>query len=129
MKPCSFATSLALVLLVLAGPARADLFTVLNLADGGVGSLRAAVEAANANPGADVIDFAPGLTGAIGLTSGQLDVTDDLIVEGPGASVLAVSGSDVSRVFRIGSGVTADIDDLTITHGRANNGGGTPAAT
>src|SRR5262249_51606458 len=99
-------------------------FTVLNLADGGEGSLRAAVLAANTSPGADVIDFAPGLTGTIGLTGGQLDVTDDLTIDGPGAGVLAVSGSDASRVFRIGSGVTVAIDDLTITHGRADNGGG-----
>src|SRR3979490_1167114 len=33
-------------------------FTVLNLADSGTGSLRQAVLAANAHPGADVIDFA-----------------------------------------------------------------------
>ena len=33
-------------------------FTVTNLLDSGPGSLRAAVFAANANPGADAIDFA-----------------------------------------------------------------------
>src|SRR5262245_35837538 len=99
-------------------------FTVLNLADGDPGSLRQAVLDANALPGADVIDFAPGLNGTIALSSGQLNITDALTIDGPGADVLAVSGSDVSRVFRIGSGVTVAIDDLTITHGRADNGGG-----
>ena len=99
-------------------------FTVLNLADGGLGSLRAAVLAANVAPGADVIDFAPGLNGTVALTGGQLDITDALTIDGPGATVLAVSGSDASRVFRIGSGVTVAIDDLTITHGRSDNGGG-----
>ena len=39
------------------GPSPAT-FTVRNLADDGLGSLRAAVTAANINPGADVIDFA-----------------------------------------------------------------------
>jgi hypothetical protein len=34
-------------------------FTVLNLADSGTGSLRQAVLDANANPGADLILFAP----------------------------------------------------------------------
>ena len=38
-------------------------FTVLNLADNGSDSLRTAVAAANANPGADVIEFADGLIG------------------------------------------------------------------
>src|SRR5262249_29859807 len=99
-------------------------FTVGNLADGGPGSLRQAVLDANANPGADIIDFAPGLTGTIGLTGGQLNLTHAPTIHGPGARVLAGSGSDASRVFRIGSGVTVDIDDLTITHGRADNGGG-----
>src|SRR5262245_43487063 len=42
-------------------------FTVLNLLDTGDGSLREAVVAANANPGADEINFA--VTGTIGLTS------------------------------------------------------------
>src|SRR5262245_22560649 len=100
-------------------------FLVENLADNGVGSLRQAILDANANPGADVIDFAPAARdGTITLTSGQLSITDDLTIDGPGADRLAVSGNDTSRVFRIGSGVTVAIDDLTITHGRANNGGG-----
>jgi hypothetical protein len=53
-----------------------SVFTVLNLADSGLGSLRQAVLDANAQPGANVIDFAPGLEGTITLSSGQLDVTD-----------------------------------------------------
>ena len=40
-------------------------FTVLNLADSGAGSLRAAVQAAEAHPGADVIQFANGVKGTI----------------------------------------------------------------
>src|SRR5437870_4605068 len=50
-------------------------FTVTNLADSGTGSLRAAITAANANPGPDTIQFAHGLHGTIGLTSGQLSIT------------------------------------------------------
>src|SRR5262245_51732246 len=100
-------------------------FTVLNLADSGLDSLREAVLAANALPGADVIDFAPAARdGTITLTSGQLSITDDLTIDGPGADRLAVSGNDTNRVFQISSGVAVGIDDLTITHGRANNGGG-----
>ena len=75
-------------------------FTVRNLADSGPGSLRAAITAANTNPGADLIGFAPGLRGTVALTSGELGITDDLRIDGPGASRLAVSGNDASRVFQ-----------------------------
>src|SRR5262245_31066196 len=99
-------------------------FTVLNLSDGGDGSLRQAVLDANALPGADDIRFADGLQRTIALTGGQLDVTDDLEIRGPGAELVAVSGTDASRVFEIGTGVAAILDGLTITHGRAEDGGG-----
>ena len=83
-------------------------FRVENLADSGPDSLRAAIMAANTNPGADVITFAHGLRGTVALTSGELSITDDLRIDGPGAGRLAVSGSDASRVFNIGSGVAAE---------------------
>src|SRR5262249_16656303 len=72
----------------------------------------------------DVIRFAPDVGSTIALTSGQLSITDDLTIVGPGADRLAVSGSDASRVFRIDSGVTVAMLGLTVTHGRADNGGG-----
>jgi hypothetical protein len=100
-------------------------FTVLNLADSGLASLRQAVLDANANPGADLIRFAPAARdGTIALTSGQLSITDDLRIDGPGAGRLAVSGNDASRVFQISSGVAVSIDGLTVTHGRAVGRGG-----
>jgi hypothetical protein len=100
-------------------------FNVLNLADGGPGSLRAAIAAANDQPGADLIRFAPpARDGTVALTGGELSITDDLRIDGPGAGRLAVSGGDASRVFRIGSGATVSIDGLTVTHGRAVGQGG-----
>ena len=100
-------------------------FIVGNLDDSGPDSLREAIAAANANPGADLIAFAPAARdGAIALTSGELAITDDVRIDGPGAGRLAVSGSDASRVFRIGSGAAVSIDDLTVTHGRAVGQGG-----
>src|SRR5262245_2083628 len=65
-------------------------FHVTTLADSGDGSLRAAVAQANAHAGADTIDFQPGLTGTIALTGGELDLTDDLKINGPGADKLTV---------------------------------------
>ena len=99
-------------------------FTVTNLLDTGAGSLRAAVSAANANPGADVIDFTT--TGTITLTSGELDITDSLTINGPGASALAVSGAGVSRVFGINGDPTVVIAGLTVANGSTTDspGGG-----
>src|SRR5262245_55167448 len=66
-------------------------FTVRNLADSGPGSLRQAVLDANAHPGADLIAFAPAASGTIALTGGELSVTGDLTIVGPGAQRLTVS--------------------------------------
>ena len=100
-------------------------FLVVSLSDSGLGSLRQAVLDANAQPGADVIRFAPAARdGAIALTGGQLSLTDDLTINGPGARRLAVSGNDAGRVFQIGSVVAVSIDGLTVTHGRAVGQGG-----
>src|SRR5262249_49339498 len=99
-------------------------FSVTNLLDdGSAGSLRSAINQANAAPGPDTIAFAHGLHGTIGLdsTRGELDITDSLTIDGPGADRLTVSGSDATRVFSV-SGSTTDVEicDLTIAHGRAN---------
>jgi hypothetical protein len=94
-------------------------FTVLNLADSGEGSLRQAILDANAEPGPDAIEFADELVGSIVLSSGQLSVTDDLTIDGPGADELAVSGNQQSRVFGISGGATVAIDGLTIRDGNA----------
>ena len=99
-------------------------FTVQNLADAGEGSLRQAVLDANASFGADTIGFADGLLGTIALTGGELNITDHLTIDGPGADLLAVSGNYQSRVFRISGGVTVSIADLSITKGRAAGDGG-----
>src|SRR5262249_12783339 len=52
-----------------------SVFVVTNADDSGAGSLRAAITAANTNPGADLIAFAPTAYGTIALTSGQLSIT------------------------------------------------------
>ena len=49
--------STALILLFAAALARGDTFTVTNTSDSGAGSLRQAIDDANANPGADTIEF------------------------------------------------------------------------
>jgi hypothetical protein len=100
-------------------------FTVTNLGDSGDGSLRQAILDANspAYPGADVINFAPGLHGTIALSGDPLSITDDLTIEGLGADAITVSGTLTSQVFEI-AGVTASISGLTIADGFGYIGGG-----
>jgi CSLREA domain-containing protein len=88
-------------------------------------SLREAVNAANANPGTNTINFAaaiPGLmngvTGTITLTNGELAVTNSVNITGPGATNLTVSGNNASRVFNIFAPVVS-ITGLSIANGNA----------
>src|SRR5262249_17650232 len=99
-------------------------FTVLNLSDSDPGSLRAAITATNAAPDADVIRFASGLSGTITLAS-ELSITQDLAIDGPGASMITVSGGGATRVFSL-SGSTTDVTlvGLTVAHGLAVQGAG-----
>ena len=70
------------------------------LVDDGVTSLREAILAANAQSGQDTIKFAHDLQGEL-LLKTELVISDDLIIQGPGADVLTVSGQNRTRVFRI----------------------------
>ncbi|WP_376695176.1 choice-of-anchor D domain-containing protein [Wenzhouxiangella sp. EGI_FJ10305] len=86
-----------------AAPASAAQFTVTNNNDSGAGSLRQAVLDANASAGADEINFDAGV-GTITLTSGQIEITDDLTILGP-ADRQTISGNGCSRIFEV---ATAD---------------------
>jgi hypothetical protein len=91
------------------------------LDDGSAGTLRAAITQANANPGADTIDFA--LTGTITLNSTQLPtITDDLTVSGPGAASLTLDAHGASRVLQVGAGATVGLSGLTIANASAPGG-------
>jgi len=97
-------------------------YVVTNNLDSGPGSLRDDIKTSNAAGGVNTITFAPGLTGTITLTSGQLEISNDLTIAGPGAASLTISGNNQSRVFLIDAGVTASISGITITGGRAPDG-------
>lgn len=94
-------------------------FTVSNLDDLGAGSLRQAIEDANAAAGDDIID-ATGVTGTITLDS-PLTITDGVALNGPGADQLSVSGGDAVRVLNIDDGtaglINVSISDVTIREG------------
>lgn len=101
-------------------------FTVTNTNDSGIGSLRQAVLDANAAAGADEIVFRLRGSGAktITLTSGQLEISDQLFVNGSGRDKLTISGNKTSRVFQINFGVSATVRGVTIADGQAIFGGG-----
>jgi hypothetical protein len=99
-------------------------FLVQNLNDSGPHSLRAAIAAANANPGSDAIAFAGGLHGTITLTSGELLISDSVTVSGPGANTLTVSGKGANRIFEVASGLKVTLVGLTIANGLADTAGG-----
>ena len=90
---------------------------VTNLDDGGPGSLREEIATAQAG---GTISFA--LRGAIVLTNGELLISKNLRIVGPGATNLAVSARSQSRVMKILPGVAVDLSGLTICDGRAPDG-------
>ena len=76
--------------------------------------------------GSQTITFAPGLTGTISLGAG-LEIGSSVTIDGPGASLLTVSGGGPSSNFSdftVDSGVTATISGLTIANGYTTNDGG-----
>jgi hypothetical protein len=84
-------------------------------------SLRSAILAANASPGADTIKFSPALLGTIFLNSALPPITDTLTVDGPGLQTLTVARRTEAptnfSIFHIDAGKTVHISGLTITRG------------
>jgi len=107
--------------------AQAGTLTVTTLADAGAGSLRAAIEQANAAPGADTIRFQNGLSGTITLTSGEIRIAEALSIEGPGVDRLTVAGTASNRIFLLdrsaGSRMTVTLSGFTLADGHAFDGG------
>ena len=93
---------------------------VTSLNDNGTGTLRDGILASL--PG-DTITFASGLTGTIMLTSGELFITNNLTIQGPGPKLLTINGNGASSVFHITNGI-AKISGLTIAGGYNSVGGG-----
>jgi hypothetical protein len=92
----------------------------MNLNDSGAGSLRQAVIDANAAPAADDIDFDASVTEI--LLASPISITANVNIKGPGKDKLAISGSNVSRIFEITGVVT--IDGLTLKDANPATGNG-----
>ncbi len=71
------------------------------------------------------IQFSPSLIGGtIALTLGELAIDKNITIEGLGANNLTLSGSNESRIFRIGGNTEVNINGLTIADGFALEDGG-----
>jgi CSLREA domain-containing protein len=105
-------------------------FTVTKTADTADGtcnadcSLREAITAANANPGHDTIVLPAGTyglsiagTGEDANATGDLDITDSVIIKGAGSGSTIIDGNDVDRVLDIADKIDVGLVGLRITDG------------
>lgn len=97
-------------------------------------TLRAAVQEANSNPGADIVSLtgAPYLLSISGINddncvTGDLDVTDHLTIQGVSADETIIDGAGLDRAIHVHNGVTLTLDKLTVTGGSALDNSAYPA--
>ena len=106
---------------------------VNSLADPGDGTctnsectLREAIAAAQ---NGERVTFKSNLSGTIAVTAGALVVDKSLTIEARDASQITLDGQGVSTVLAISSDVLVNLSGLTITGGKANDGGGITVST
>jgi hypothetical protein len=90
---------------------------VTNCDDSGIGSLRDAIDTAVSG---QTIDLTATGCSTITLATGDISISQqDLILQGPGASELAIDGNNLYSLRHYNPfGGTLQVHDLTITHGR-----------
>jgi len=99
-----------------------SLIVVSSLDDSGPNSLRSAITQANEQAGDDVIEITA--KGTIVLT-GTLEITSNIVIIGPGASLLTISGDHLYRVFSVnGASTNFWLKGVTIANGYATGGSG-----
>ncbi len=138
----------ALAALAMGAPAGATVYNVsataddANLGPNGNCTLREAVIAANTNAavdactagsaGADTIVLAAGTytltiggAGEDASATGDLDVTEDLTIQGASAASTILSASGLGdRILQVASGVSLQVSDATLSGARLNGGAG-----
>ena len=113
------AVTLPLVLLAMSGLACAATFTVTNTLDTGMGSLRGAINSANAAPTvANTINFTVSGTITLGSSLPAIANTSpgNLTIDGSGQSI-TIDGANSFQVFSVNAGAMLDLRNLTIAHG------------
>ena len=115
---------------------QAATFTVTKTADTNDGvcdsdcSLREAIRAANAAPGADTISLPSGTyllalpgTSEDAANTGDLDITGPLTLTGVNSSTTIINANNLDRIFDVVGGPFT-LSDVTLTNGTATDGGG-----
>ncbi len=97
---------------------KAATYTVSNLNDNGAGSLRQALLDANANSGADIINF-DNLTGNVDLASNLPAITDPVTINAQQASNFGINTTGENYGLRFATGSTG-----SLVKGISINGGG-----
>jgi uncharacterized repeat protein (TIGR01451 family) len=105
---------MSLLFLLITTRTMAATFTVINLNNSGGGSLRDAIDQANAAMGADDIVFAPGLMGTIMLGSTLPNITDADGLTIDGGDSITISGSNALQVFFVNPGAELTLENLTV---------------
>src|SRR5262249_12356511 len=95
---------------------------VTQLGDSGPGSLRQTISDAS-SPDNEPVCFADHLAATITLTTGTLELSKNTTIQGPGASVISVSGNNLTTVLHVPSGVSASISGVRIMNGRTSSYG------
>ena len=98
-------------------------FVVTNLADGGAGSLRDAIAAANADPDADSIRFSAALSGGTIAASAGFAISSPIRIAGDSARGLNLRGGQGITLFDVAYNGDLTLDNLTLT-GCDNRGNG-----
>ena len=94
---------------------------VTNCLDSGPGSLRQTV--IESQPG-DAIDLTQLTCSQITLTSGRIDVTRDVLFQGPGSGLLTIDGNNNDRIFNQNGPYQLAIYGLTLQRGYSSAFGG-----
>ncbi len=124
-RACSFGVLVSLVILVGVSAGRATDFIVENTNDSGPGSLRDAIGRANSitNPAyEDRITFAT--RGIIRLETRLPTLAKDLIIIGPGAGNLVLSGQQSNSLLLVQVNARVVVAGLTLADGFGASGGG-----
>ena len=114
------------------------MFIVTTISDGDDGAcdssctLREAINAANAAPGDNTITFQQNVLSTIQLSSALPNLSTNMTIQGPGASVLTIRRNNGGnyRIFTVDNGTTSgptvSISGLTISNGTAPGSGPLP---
>jgi hypothetical protein len=118
----NYFTALCLIIINISN---AETFLVTNNSSSGAGSLMQAVQDANSFTGQDTILFSTSVRGTI-YNTGVLELTDGLVMIGPGPDLLAISSNNNGRVVYIDYcyGKNFLFKALTFKEGRSTTGGG-----